>query len=125
MSITSAPGAAFRDVGAGNLRDKVAAFIEAARRDAADGLTVVEFASLAFQLVTLAMAAADEYRAVPGLERKRWVMAAAASLFDAMLPFLPLAARMPIASSVLRQIYLAIVDGAIDSLLPLVRKLSS
>jgi len=123
MSITSAPGEAFRDGGTGNLRDKVAAFIEAARRDAAGGLTLVEFGSLAFQLVSLAMAAADEYRAVPGAERKKWVMAAAEKLFDALLPLLPLPARLPIVSGVLKQIYLAIVDGAIESLLPLVRKM--
>lgn len=122
MPITSRPGAAFREGSGSGIRDRVAAFVDAARRDAGDGLTLAEFASLAFDLTGLVIAAADEYRGVPGEERKRWVLAAAASLFDALLPLLPLPARLPIVSGILRSVFLAIVDGAVEALLPIVRR---
>lgn len=101
---------------------KAAAFIEQARLDAANGLTVAEFGTFAFTLVGLAVAFADEYRAVPGAERKAWIVDAAASLFDALLPLLPLPARLPIVSGILRSVFLAIVDGAVEALLPIVRR---
>ena len=117
---SKAPEAAFTSAG-DDLRTAVAAFIEAARRDAAGGLTFRELGQLAFRLVILAMSFADQYRSISGDERKRWVMGAAEMLFDSLLPLLPLPARIPGVSSILRSVFLAIVSGAIESLLPTVR----
>lgn len=117
---SKAPEAAFISAG-DDLRTAVVAFIEAARRDAAGGLTFRELGQLAFRLVILAMSFADQYRSISGDERKRWVMGAAEMLFDSLLPLLPLPARIPGVSSILRSVFLAIVSGAIESLLPTVR----
>ena len=120
MPVTGAPEAMFRSVG-DDLRGRVIAFINAAKNDARGGLTFTEFGRLAFSLVTLCMATADEYRGLPGAERKKWVMAAAEVLFDSLLPLLPLPARIPGVSSMLKSVFLAVVSGAIESLLPTVR----
>jgi len=120
MPIVTRAETAFRGAGE-DLSAAVKGFIAQARASAADGLTFVEFGTLAFALVQLSMLMVDRYRDTPGADRKAWVLSAAAALFDALLPLLPLPARIPGVSSILRSVFLAIVSGAIESLLPTVR----
>ena len=120
MAIVTKAESAFASAG-DDFAAAVKGFIDQAKASAADGLTLVEFGRLAFALVQLTMRLADRWVTVPGAERKTWVMSAAAALFDAMLPLLPLPARIPGVSSILRSVFLAIVAGAVDSILPTVR----
>jgi len=97
----------------------VAGFLAGVRLKAQGGITLVEAGQLMFDLLQTVMLAADEYRAVPGAERKAWVLSAVGQLLDVLMPFLPLPVRL--ASPFLRPVVLAIVSGAIESLLPTVR----
>ena len=103
------------------LAGKVTAFINEAVLQAKGGLTLVECGHLLFALLALAMSAADEWRNVPGTQRKTWVLDAVGRLYDALLPFMPLPVRVPIVSGVIRQVVLALASGAIEALLPTVR----
>ena len=97
----------------------VAGFIAGARLKAQGGITLVEAGQLVFDLLQTVMLAADQYRDVPGPQRKEWVLAAVGQLLDVLTPFLPLPVRL--ASPILRPVVLAIVSGAVESLLPTVR----
>ena len=97
----------------------VSGFLAGARAKAAGGITLVEAAQLVFDLVQTTMGVADLYHDVPGPQRKEWVLAAVGQLLDVLTPFLPLPVRL--ASPILRPVVIAIVSGAIESLLPTVR----
>jgi hypothetical protein len=120
--ISSAPIAATTDLL--SLADKVRAFVATARSAAAGGVTVSEFAELTVSLLKIAMAAADAIP-VDGADRKVFVLNAVALLFDNVadkcIPF----AAWPvwlIVRPAARQLLLLVASGAIESLLPLVRK---
>jgi hypothetical protein len=120
--ISSAPIAATTDLL--SLADKVRAFVATAKSAAAGGVTVSEFAELTVSLLKIAMAAADAIP-VDGADRKVFVLNAVGLLFDnvADKAIPPLAWPVwLIVRPAARQLLLLVASGAIESLLPLVRK---
>ena len=120
--ISSAPIAATTDLF--SLAEKVRAFVATAKSAAAGGVTVSEFAELTVSLLKIAMAAADAIP-VDGADRKVFVLNAVGLLFDSVadkaIP--PLAWPVwLIVRPAARQLLLLVASGAIESLLPLVRK---
>jgi hypothetical protein len=104
--------------------DKIAAFIAAARSAAADGITVAEFGELTVALLKTVMAALDSLPE-DGADKKRWALDAVGLLFDAVADRAVPAMAWPIwiiARPAVRQLVLLAASGAIESLLPLVRK---
>jgi hypothetical protein len=120
--ISSAPVAATTDLF--SLADKVRAFVATARSAAAGGVTVSEFAELTVSLLKIAMSAADAIP-VDGADRKVFVLNAVALLFDNVadrcIPTLAWPVWL-IVKPAARQLLLLVASGAIESLLPLVRK---
>lgn len=107
-----------------NIADSVSLFIELAKNKAADGLTWAEFGQILMELLRLAVRLADSLN-VAGAEKKAIVMTAAAALFDAIAAACvpPLAAPLWIfARASVRALVLALASGAVEVLLPLVRK---
>lgn len=123
--ISSAPVAATTDLF--SLADKVRAFVAAAKSAAAGGVTVSEFAELTVSLLKIAMSAADAIP-VDGADRKVFVLNAVALLFDNVadrcIPTLAWPVWL-IVKPAARQLLLLVAAGAIESLLPLVRKASA
>jgi hypothetical protein len=120
--ISSAPIAATTDLL--SLADKVRAFVATAKSAASGGLTVSEFAELTVSLLKIAMAAADAIP-VDGADRKVFVLNAVGLLFDSVADkAIPIAAWPVwlIVKPAARQLLLLVASGAIESLLPLVRK---
>jgi hypothetical protein len=112
---------------AGNLytvADKIAAFIATARSAAADGITVAEFGELTVALLKTVMAALDSLPE-SGAAKKQWAIEAVGLLFDAVadkaVPTLAYPVWLIVRPTV-RQLVLLATSGAIESLLPLVRK---
>jgi hypothetical protein len=112
---------------AGNLQsafDKVVAFVATAKSAAADGITVAEFGELTVALLKTVMAALDS---LPegGAAKKQWTLDAVGLLFDAVadkaVPTLAWPVWLIVRPTV-RQLVLLATSGAIESLLPLVRK---
>lgn len=104
--------------------DKIAAFIAAARSAAADGLTVSEFGELTVALLKTVMAALDSLPE-EGAAKKAWALEAVGLLFDAVADKAVPLVLYPvwvIARPTIRQLVLLAAAGAIESLLPLVRK---
>jgi hypothetical protein len=120
--ISSAPIAATTDLL--SLADKVRAFVATAKSAAAGGVTVSEFAELTVSLLKIAMSAADAIP-VDGADRKVFVLNAVALLFDSVadkaIPFVAWPVWL-IVRPAARQLLLLVASGAIESLLPLVRK---
>jgi len=104
--------------------DKIAAFIATARSAAANGITVAEFGELTVALLKTLMAAIDS---LPddGAAKKAWCVDAVGLLFDAVadqaVPTLAWPVWLIVRPTV-RQLVLLAASGAIESLLPLVRK---
>ena len=120
--ISSAPVTATQDLP--KVGDKRKAFIAKARERAADGLTVSEFAELTVALLRVVMAAVDS---LPddGDQKKKWVLNAVAMLFDALADKAVPAMAWPIWLVVrgsVRSLVLMAASGAIESLLPLIRR---
>ena len=120
--ISSAPVTATQDLP--KVGDKIKAFIAKARERAADGLTVSEFAELTVALLRVVMAAVDS---LPddGEQKKKWVLDAVAMLFDALADKAVPAMAWPIWLVVrgsVRSLALMAASGAIESLLPLIRR---
>lgn len=90
---------------------------------ARDGLSLADFAELTTDLCRVAIAAADQL-AMPGRDKKAWVVDAVGALFDAVadraVPPLAWPAWMLLRPAA-RAITLALAGGLIESLLPLVR----
>lgn len=108
---------------AAGFADKVRAFLVVARVKAADGLTVAEFGELLIALLRVAIDAAD-LMAQPGPERKEFVIAAVAALFDSVADYAVPTLAWPIwivARPIVRTLLLSAVSGAIETLLPIVR----
>lgn len=106
------------------LNEQARAYIVIARAKAADGLTIAEVAELVISGVRLGIAAVDGVASMTGAERKAAVMQLAGQLFDEFsdkaipLPAWPFWLLVKPAA---RMLALALVSGAIESLLPLVR----
>lgn len=122
MTISSAPIAATNDLM--SLAERVRAFVAAAKSAAAGGITISEFAELAVALLRIAVAAADAIP-VSGADRKVFVLNAVGLLFDEVadqcIPTLAWPVWL-IVKPAARQLLLVVAAGAIESLLPLVRK---
>jgi hypothetical protein len=104
--------------------DKVAAFIATARSAAADGITVAEFGELTVALLKTVMAALDSLPE-SGAAKKQWCLDAVGLLFDAIADKAVPTLAWPvwlIVRPTIRQLVLLAAAGAIESLLPLVRK---
>ena len=120
--ISSAPVTATQDLP--KVGDKIKAFIAKARERAADGLTVSEFAELTVALLRVVMAAVDS---LPddGEQKKKWVLDAVAMLFDALadkaVPTMAWPIWLVVRGSV-RSLVLMAASGAIESMLPLIRR---
>jgi hypothetical protein len=120
--ISSAPLQAAYDLV--SLAEKVRAFVATAKVKAAGGITVSEFGELAVALMRVAIEAADAIP-VDGAERKQFVLNAIALLFDTVADRAIPALAWPvwiIVKPAARQLLLLVASGAIESLLPLVRK---
>jgi hypothetical protein len=119
--ITSAPVQATLDLA--NVRDKISAFITVARVKAKGGVTISEFAELAIALLRIVMQTIDEMPQ-SGVEKKALALDAVAMLFDAVadkcIPTLAYPVWLIVRPAV-RSLVLLAADGAIESLLPLVR----
>lgn len=123
--ISSAPIAATSDLL--SLADKVRAFVATAKSAATGGITVAEFAELTVSLLKIAISAADAIP-VDGADRKVFVLNAVGLLFDSVADkCIPLVAWPVwlIVRPAARQLLLLVASGAIESLLPLVRKASA
>jgi hypothetical protein len=107
-----------------SLAERVRAFVAAAKSAAAGGITISEFAELAVALLRIAVAAADAIP-VSGADRKVFVLNAVGLLFDEVadqcIPTLAWPVWL-IVKPAARQLLLVVAAGAIESLLPLVRK---
>lgn len=120
--ISSAPISAASDLP--SLAEKVRAFIAVAQSAASGGITLAEFGELLIALLKIAIDAADSIP-VDGGERKAFVVTAVGLLFDNIADKAIPALAWPfwlILKPAARQLLLLIVSGAIESLLPLVRK---
>jgi hypothetical protein len=109
----------------GGLLSKIHAFVEAAKSAAADGLTWAEFGDLMLALLRLVIAGLDAVGTMSGPEKKALAMEAVASLFDAVadraVP--PLAYPLwVLARPAVRALVLALASGAVEQVLPLVRR---
>ena len=122
MSIANGPTAAADKPRA--VPDKIAAYIASARAAAADGLTWIEFGELLIGLIRLTVDVLDHVRSFNGAEKKALVVDAAGRLFDAVadraVP-LPLWPVWLLARPAVRALVLALADGAVEVVLPLVR----
>lgn len=120
--ISSAPTASTLDLA--SLAEKVRAYVATAKSAAAGGITVAEFAELAVGLLRIAVAAADAIP-VDGAMRKTFVINAVGLLFDEIADKLIPVMAWPIwlvVKPAARSLVLLAASGAIESLLPLVRK---
>lgn len=111
-----------------DFRSAMTAFIEAAKSASADGLTWSEFGDLLISLLRLAIWMADELEAMTGPARKELVLEAAASLFDAIADKAVPGYAWPlwiVVKPTVRSLILAIASGAIESLLPYIRKVQT
>jgi hypothetical protein len=104
--------------------EKIRAFIATAKVAATNGLTVSEFAELAVALLRVVVAALDSMPG-DGAGKKEWAIEAVAQLFDAVadkcVPMVAYPIWFVIRPAV-RSLVLMAASGAIESLLPLVRK---
>jgi hypothetical protein len=107
------------------LSGKVEAFLQAAKFAAAGGLTWAEFGTLLLSLLRLVVTSLDSVTTLSGAEKKELVLEAAAALFDTIADRAVPPAVWPLwilVRPAIRSLVLAIASGAIESLLPLVRK---
>lgn len=107
--------------------EKIRAFIATAKVAATNGLTVGEFAELTVALLRVVVAALDT---IPGdgPGKKEWALEAVGQLFDAVvdqcIPTLAWPVWLVVRPAV-RSLVLMAAGGAIESLLPLVRKVAT
>jgi hypothetical protein len=107
------------------LLDKISAFIATAKSAAADGISWAEFGDLMLALLRLVVTVLDTVTMLSGAEKKALALDAVARLFDAVADKAVPLAVYPlwlIVRSPVRSLVLAIASGAIEQLLPLVRK---
>jgi hypothetical protein len=107
--------------------EKIRAFIATAKVAATNGLTVSEFAELTVGLLRVVVAALDSMPG-DGPGKKAWALEAVGQLFDALADKCVPMVAWPvwvIARPTVRSLVLMAAGGAIESLLPLVRKAST
>lgn len=107
-----------------DLKDKVATFVAKAKTLAADGLTIGEFAELAVALMRVAIATLDNIP-TEGTQKKAWVLEAVGLLFDTVADKCVPTVAWPMWLMFrpgIRSLVLAAAGGAVEALLPLVRR---
>lgn len=115
---------AFASSGLPGVAEKIRAFLAVASSSAAGGISVAEFGELAVSLMRVVIAAAETIPA-DGAKKKEWVIEAVGLLFDAIadkaVPTLAYPVWLVVKPAV-RSLVLMAAAGAVESLLPLVRK---
>ena len=109
----------------GGLLAKIKAFVETAKSAAADGLTWAEFGDLMLALLRLVIAGLDVANGLTGAAKKALALEAVASLFDAVADKAVPPLAYPIwvlARPAVRALVLALASGAVEQVLPLVRR---
>jgi len=109
----------------GGLLSKVHAFVLAAQSAAAGGLTWAEFGDLMLALLRLVVAGLDVANGLTGAAKKALAMEAVASLFDAVADKAVPTVLWPVwilARPAVRSLVLALASGAVEQVLPLVRR---
>ena len=109
----------------GGLLAKIKAFVETAKSAAADGLTWAEFGDLMLALLRLVIAGLDAANGLTGAAKKALALEAVASLFDAVADRAVPPLAYPIwvlARPAVRALVLALASGAVEQVLPLVRR---
>lgn len=109
----------------GGLLAKIKAFVETAKSAAADGLTWAEFGDLMLALLRLVIAGLDAANGLTGAAKKDLALEAVASLFDAVADRAVPPLAYPIwvlARPAVRALVLALASGAVEQVLPLVRR---
>jgi len=104
--------------------NKIAAYIEAARLAAADGLTWTEFGELLLGLLRMTVDVLDAVLVMSGEAKKAMVVDAAGRLFDAIADkAVPRSLWMVwlVARPAVRSLVLALAAGAVEQVLPMVR----
>jgi hypothetical protein len=122
--IADAP-TAVADAAPGGVLTKLDAFISAARSSAADGITWSEFGELLVALLRLAVSSLDAVASMTGAEKKVVAIDAAGRLFDALAGLCSPLLVWPIwglLRAPVRLLVLALASGAIEQLIPLVRR---
>lgn len=104
-----------------NIPEKLAEFIANAQAKAADGLTWAEFGEILIDFLRLAIHLYDGVIAMTGAQKKAAVLEGVAALVDALAPFIMPWWLLPALPAV-RSLVIALASGAIETLLPLVRK---
>jgi hypothetical protein len=124
MSIADAPVAVAENLD-GGLLAKIKAFVETAKSAAADGLTWAEFGDLMLALLRLVIAGLDVANVLTGAAKKDLALMAVASLFDAVADKAVPTVLWPVwmlARPAVRALVLALASGAVEQVLPLVRR---
>lgn len=115
---------AFASSGLPGVAEKIRAFLAVASSSASGGISVAEFGELAVSLMRVVIAAAETIPA-DGAKKKEWVVEAVGLLFDAIadkaVPTLAYPIWLVVKPAV-RSLVLMAAAGAVESLLPLVRK---
>lgn len=109
----------------GGLLAKIKAFVETAKSAAADGLTWAEFGDLMLALLRLVIAGLDVANGLTGAAKKALALEAVASLFDSVADRAVPPLAYPIwvlARPAVRALVLALASGAVEQVLPLVRR---
>lgn len=103
--------------------DDVRVAIAAAAAKSSDGLTLKEFGEIVYDVMRVAVEGLEKIPA-PGPQKKQWALDAVAALFDTLADKLVPAYAYPvwvIVRSSVRSLLLHFSDGAIESVLRLVR----
>jgi hypothetical protein len=119
--ISEAPNIAARDQA--GFEEKLSAFLSIARIKSQNGITVAEFGELLVAAMRLAVAAVDSMPA-DGAAKKALVLSAVGVVFDTLADYAVPALAYPlwvVVRPAVRALVLMFADGAIESLLPLVR----
>lgn len=119
--ISEAPAIAARDHA--GFQEKLAAFLSIARLKCQGGITVAEFGELLVSAMRMAVAAVDSLPQ-EGAAKKAMVLAAVGVVFDSLADYMVPALAYPVwivVRPAVRSLVLMFADGAIESLLPLVR----
>ncbi len=102
-----------------SFKDQVQAFLADAADKAKGGLTLAEIGALFISLIYMAVALLNSV-SVPGADKKALVLEAVGFLFDTIAPAIPLPFWLaPVRLFLrprLRQLVLAIADGAIEAI---------
>lgn len=109
-----------------DVANQVKAFIQAAVRASAAGITWSEFGELFVALMRLSIKTLDGLDHLTGADKKEIVIHAVAVLFDSVAHKAVPAVLWPlwlVSKSAIRSLVLALAGGAVEVLLPMVRRL--